>query len=192
MLDPACGSGNFLYVAYRDLRRIEKRLGEIEQSLRTKAGLQEQQSLNLFFPIENVRGIEIDPFGVQLARVTLWMGHKLAVDELGVDESVLPLRDLSGIQLGDALRLPWPKADAIVGNPPFHGDRNLRRVLGEEYVEWLRNEFGVGVKDSASTGSGRRTISWHRGIELGWSERTQSARIVLARQASTTSLRTAA
>lgn len=147
VLDPACGSGNFLYVAYRDLRRIEKRLGEIEQSLRTKAGLQEQQSLNLFFPIENVRGIEIDPFGVQLARVTLWMGHKLAVDELGVDESVLPLRDLSGVQLGDALRLDWPKAGAIIGNPPFHGDRNLRRVLGDEYVEWLRNEFGVGVKD---------------------------------------------
>src|SRR5215210_7065168 len=50
------------------------------------------------------------------------MGHKLAVDQLGLDEATLPLADLSGIQQGDALKLPWPKADVIVGNPPFHGD----------------------------------------------------------------------
>ena len=73
-----------------------------------------------------MRGIEIDGFAVALARVTLWMGHKLAVDELGLTESTLPLADLSGIQVADALRAEWPRADAIIGNPPFHGDRNLR------------------------------------------------------------------
>jgi hypothetical protein len=147
VLDPACGSGNFLYVAYRELRRIEQRLHEREVELRKKAGLKEQGSLSLHFPLGNMRGIEIDGFAVALARVTLWMGHKLAVDELGLDESTLPLADLSGIQIGDALRMDWPRADAIVGNPPFHGSQQMRRVLGDDYVEWLKGEFGVGVKD---------------------------------------------
>ena len=147
MLDPACGSGNFLYVAYRELRRLEKRLSEREVELRKKDGKQEQGSLSLHFPLQNIRGIEIEGFAVALARVTLWMGHKLAVDELELDETTLPLGDLSGIQQGDALRLAWPKANAIIGNPPFHGDRHLRRVLGDDYVEWLKKQFKVGVKD---------------------------------------------
>lgn len=147
VLDPACGSGNFLYVAYRELRRLEKRLRGREQELRKRAGLKEQGALSLHFPLTNIRGIEIDGFAVALARVTLWMGHKLAVDELDLPESTLPLAGLSGIQVGDALKLEWPRADAIIGNPPFHGDRNLRGILGAEYVEWLKRQFNVGVKD---------------------------------------------
>ncbi|HEY8644724.1 MAG TPA: DNA methyltransferase [Gaiellaceae bacterium] len=147
VLDPACGSGNFLYVAYRELRRLEKQLHEREVELRKKAGLKDQGSLSLHFPLQNMRGIEIDGFAVALARVTLWMGHKLAVDELELDESTLPLADLSGIKIGDALRIDWPRADAIIGNPPFLGDRFIRRLKGAPYVEWLKNEFGVGVKD---------------------------------------------
>jgi hypothetical protein len=147
VLDPACGSGNFLYVAYRELRALEQRLHEREVELRKQAGIKDQGSLSLHFPLQNMRGIEIDGFAVALARVTLWMGHKLAVDRLGLDESTLPLADLSGIRVGDALRMDWPRADAIIGNPPFHGDRHLRRVLGDDYVEWLKSEFGVGVND---------------------------------------------
>lgn len=147
VLDPACGSGNFLYVAYRELRRIEAELRRRARDTRREDGLREQEALALYFPLTNIRGIEIDPFAVQLARVTLWMGHKLAVDELGLEERVLPLVDLSGIRRGDALKLEWPRADAIIGNPPYHGDRRLRGELGDEYVEWLKREFGVGVKD---------------------------------------------
>ena len=147
VLDPACGSGNFLYVAYRELRRLEQRLHEREVELRRKAGLKEQGSLSLHFPLSNLKGIEIEPFAVSLARVTLWMGHKLAVDELELTESTLPLGDLSGIRIGDALRVPWPRADAIIGNPPFHGSQQLRKWLGDDYVEWLKGEFGIGVKD---------------------------------------------
>lgn len=109
VLDPACGSGNFLYVAYRELRKIEADLRARIVGARREAGLSEQQSLSLF-PLENMRGIEIEPFAVRLARVTLWMGHKLAVDELRVDESVLPLRNLAGIRWGDALKVAWPRA----------------------------------------------------------------------------------
>jgi hypothetical protein len=149
VLDPACGSGNFLYVAYRELRRLERRLATLEAQLRLDAGLRhgEQAAISLFFPLSNVQGIEINGFAAAVARVTLWMGHKLTVDELGLDEATLPLADLSGIRQGDALRMPWPRANAIVGNPPFHGDRHLRGLFGEEYVEWLRQEFGVGIKD---------------------------------------------
>ena len=75
------------------------------------------------------------------------MGHKLAVDELDIDERVLPLADLSGIRRGDALRVAWPRADAIVGNPPYHGSQQIRGELGDDYAEWLSSEFGVGLKD---------------------------------------------
>ena len=79
----------------------------------------------------------------------MWMGHKLAVDELDLEERVLPLVDLSGIRRGDALKLEWPRADAIIGNPPYHGSQRLRGELGDDYVEWLKSEFGIGVKDYA-------------------------------------------
>lgn len=149
VLDPACGSGNFLYGAYRELRRIEAELRRRATDMRRSTGLREQQSLAVYFPLSNMKGIELEPFAVQLARVTLWMGHKLAVDELGLDETVLPLADLSGICRGDALRMDWPRAEAIIGNPPYHGSQRLRRELGDDYVEWLKSEFGIGVKDYA-------------------------------------------
>lgn len=149
VLDPACGSGNFLYVAYRELRRIEAELRRRATDMRRNEGLREQQTLAIYFPLSNIKGIEIDPFAVQLARVTMWMGHKLAVEELHIDETVLPLADLSGIQRADALATDWPRADAIIGNPPYHGSQRLRRELGDDYVEWLKREFEIGVKDFA-------------------------------------------
>ena len=149
VLDPACGSGNFLYLAYRELRRIERRLHEREAELRLAAGLPDAPRLNVFFPLGNIRGIEIDTFAVSLARMTLWMGHRLAVEELDLNETTLPLVDLSGIVNDDALRVRWPDADAIVGNPPYHGSQNLRQVLGDERVEWLKRTFDCGVQDLA-------------------------------------------
>ena len=149
VLDPACGSGNFLYVAYRELRRLERRLHDRERDLRKQAGLrtQDQVALSAFFPLQNIRGIEIQPFAVHLARLTLWMAHKKAVDELDLSERTLPLDDLSGIQAGDALQIRWPAASVIIGNPPFHGDRHLRRLLGDGYVKWLERTFDCGIKD---------------------------------------------
>lgn len=147
VLDPACGSGNFLYVAYRELRRIEADLAAKVSELARAEGRPDQAGLSAFFPLQNMRGIELEQFGVDLARVTLWMGQKLAVEQLGLQEATLPLADLSGIQRADALRVPWPKADAIIGNPPYHGSQNLRSVLDEDYVEWLGKHFDTGLKD---------------------------------------------
>ena len=149
VLDPACGSGNFLYIAYRELRRLEQRLHEKERDLRLAQGRRRatQGALTAFFPLTNIKGIEINAFAAALARVTLWMAHKLAVDELDLDEATLPLENLSGIQATDALRVPWPRASVIIGNPPFHGDRHLRGLLGDDYVEWLKDTFHCGIKD---------------------------------------------
>jgi hypothetical protein len=149
VLDPACGSGNFLYVAYRELRRLEAALRQREADMRRAEGRLGQETLAVHFPIENIKGIEIEPFAVELARLSLWMGHKLAIDELDLPESALPLPDLSGIRRGDSLRLEWPRADAIIGNPPYHGSQQIRRELGDDYAEWLRAEFGIGLKDYA-------------------------------------------
>jgi hypothetical protein len=146
VLDPACGSGNFLYVAYRALRQLEVELRERGREIRARAGLRPPADTR-YFPLSNMKGIEIEPFAVRLARVTLWMGHKLAVDELGLAEEVLPLADLSGIQLADALEIEWPRADAIVSNPPYHGSQQIRRELGDDYAEWLKAKFGIGLKD---------------------------------------------
>jgi hypothetical protein len=147
VLDPACGSGNFLYVAYRELRRIESDLATRVIELAQAEGRPAQEGLSAFFPLQNMRGIEIEQFGVDLARVTLWMGHRLAVEELDLDESTLPLANLSGIRRADALQVDWDEANAIIGNPPYHGSQNLRGVLDEDYVEWLKNRFGAGLKD---------------------------------------------
>jgi MmeI, DNA-methyltransferase domain/MmeI, N-terminal domain/MmeI, target recognition domain/MmeI, helicase spacer domain len=147
VLDPACGSGNFLYVAYRELRKIETKLAARVAELAQAEGRPSQEGLSAFFPLQNMRGIEIEQFGVDLARVTLWMGHRLAVEELDLHESTLPLADLSGIRRADALKADWGEADAIIGNPPYHGSQNLRQVLDEDYVEWLKGHFGAGLKD---------------------------------------------
>jgi hypothetical protein len=147
VLDPACGSGNFLYVAYRELRRIEAKLATRASELALAEGRAAQEGLSVFFPLQNMRGIEIEQFGVDLARVTLWMGHRLAVEELDLHESTLPLADLSGIRRADALKVDWGDANAIIGNPPYHGSQNLRKVLEPDYVEWLKDRFGAGLKD---------------------------------------------
>ncbi|MEX2211613.1 MAG: DNA methyltransferase [Gaiellaceae bacterium] len=148
ILDPACGSGNFLYVAYRELRRIEAALVERERQLRADAGLPAVARPPVF-RLASVHGIELEPFAARLARVTLWMGHALAVHELGLKDEVLPLADLSQIRPGDALRLSWPEVDAIVGNPPYHGSQQIRSELGEQYAEELKALFGIGLKDYA-------------------------------------------
>lgn len=75
------------------------------------------------------------------------MGHKLAVRELDLNERTLPLADLSGIRHDDALSCKWPPADAIIGNPPYHGSQNLRGLYEPEYLEWLKRRFDCGLKD---------------------------------------------
>lgn len=149
VLDPACGSGNFLYVAYRELRALEAVLKRKVVELAAAAGEPVPAETLPFYPLRNLYGIDIERVAVLIARVTLWMGHRQMVEHFGPAEPVLPLVDLSSIRAADALRVAWPDAEAIIGNPPFLGDRRIRAVMGDAYVEWLKAEFGVGVIDFA-------------------------------------------
>jgi hypothetical protein len=147
VLDPACGCGNFLYVAYRELRHLERDLRSRIEELHLADGVKVPEELPRV-GLENMLGIEKDAFAAHLARVVLWIGHKVAIDDLGIlDEDYLPLEDLPGIQVADALKVEWPRCEAIVSNPPFVGDRMLRSTIGDEEIEYLKKTFGIGVKD---------------------------------------------
>jgi hypothetical protein len=148
VLDPACGSGNFLYIAYRELKELEDRLRTLDRQLRRERGLPAVE-WDVAFSLGNLFGIDNEPFAINLARVTLWMGHAQMVERLSLSEPTLPLPELPGIVLGDALKIEWPRADAIIGNPPYHGSQQIRHQLGDEYAEWLKEQFGVGLKDYA-------------------------------------------
>lgn len=147
VLDPACGCGNFLYVAYRELRALESQLKQRIRDLARDTGLSEPPGPWPFVPLTNMQGIELEPTSALIARVTLWMGHRQMIELYGEAEKPLPLVTLSSIQTADALRVPWPETDCIVGNPPFLGSQLVRGALGDAYVEWLKREFGIGVKD---------------------------------------------
>jgi hypothetical protein len=147
VLDPACGCGNFLYVSYRELRALEHELKQRIGSLAAETGLPRPVGPLPYYPLANVQGIDIERSAVLIARVTLWMGHRQVADLYGEAEAVLPLQDLSAVRHGDALRVAWPETDCIVGNPPFVGANGVRSALGDGFAEWVKREFGVGIKD---------------------------------------------
>jgi len=147
VLDPACGCGNFLYIAYRELRGLENQLKQRITDLAPSTGQPLPAQPWPFYPLANIRGIDIEPVAVLIARITLWMGHRQMLDRYGEAENPLPLVTLSGITIADAVFAPWPDADVIIGNPPFLGDRLIRGVHGGNYVEQLKTTFGVGVVD---------------------------------------------
>lgn len=147
MLDPSCGCGNFLYVAYRELRGLEWELKRRIREMSVAAGMPVPALDALYYPITNVYGIDIENIAVLIARVTLWMGHRQMVDRYGPAEPVLPLVSLTNLRSVDALKTEWPEVDAIIGNPPFLGSQLLRKGLGDDYVAWLNEHFKVGVRD---------------------------------------------
>jgi SAM-dependent methyltransferase len=144
VLDPACGSGNFLYIAYQELKRIEILLLEKIQSL--SKSKDKQMQMGLVTPLQ-FYGIDTNPFAVELARVTLTIARKIAIDNLQLTEPALPLDTLdNNIVCQDALFREWPKANAIIGNPPFLGGKHIRMNLNDEYVDKIFQHFPK-VKD---------------------------------------------
>jgi SAM-dependent methyltransferase len=140
VLDPACGTGDFLYVAFRELYRLETDLLVRMQDLPAHRGI----------PTTNFHGIDINPLAVELARATLSIAKQIAFDErarlLAPDLAPLPRSPDNldrTILCADALFVDWPPVDAIVGNPPILGDRKIRAKLGETYIERLRQVSGV-------------------------------------------------
>ncbi len=165
VLDPACGSGNFLYIAYRELKRLEARIFERIHQLSTR---KDKQRLIGFVTANQFYGIDINPLGIELAKVTMMIARKLSIDELKMDERALPLDNLDGnfigsdalirselmgladerknwrrplLQDGEPVPVDWPKADVIIGNPPFNGAKKLKPDLGPDYVNAVRRAY---------------------------------------------------
>lgn len=148
VLDPACGCGNFLYMTLREVRALTRALHDKIASLRAAGGLEAGEPLPVF-GLGNLYGIEKHEFVAKIARVTLWMGHKLVMDEYGPGpgETYLPLPNLRQIQAADALEVDWPEVDAVVGNPPFIGTKQMRERLTDEYVKSLVKTHKIGLPD---------------------------------------------
>ena len=142
VLDPACGSGNFLYLAMRALKDLEQK-AQIDAEL---MGLERQISIET--GPANVLGIEINEFAAELARATVWIGDLQWSRENGRPISHDPiLKPLDGIEHRDALLNPdgneadWPACDAIVSNPPFLGGSKKRGELGDATFDALAKAF---------------------------------------------------
>ena len=149
VLDPACGSGNFLYLALQALKDLEHRV-QLESAA---LGLDRQ------FPTigpANVKGIEINPYAAELARVSVWIGEIQWMQRNGFAEARDPiLQPLDTIECRDAVLTEdgkepdWPETDVVIGNPPFLGGKLLRGALGGEYVEALQRLYGDRIHGEA-------------------------------------------
>jgi len=150
VLDPACGSGNFLYIAYRIMKRLEAEvLAKIYEEHKKHAaaiGTLSRISPHQFYGIDN------NSFAVELAKVTLMVAKKLAIDEVyklievqqrGIDtEHALPLDNLDkNVRCDDALLCKWPPADVIIGNPPYQSKNKAQQELGRAYMNKIRDRF---------------------------------------------------
>ncbi|MBK1640485.1 hypothetical protein CKO12_01040 [Chromatium okenii] len=149
VLDPACGSGNFLFLALKGLKDLEHEI------------IVEAERLNFprSFPAvgpENVLGIETNAYAAELARVTVWIGElqwmiqhgfSLADDPILKPINIIARRDAIVNELG--AEAEWPSVDVIVGNPPFLGGSKKRGVLGDDYFAALKTIYDARVPAGA-------------------------------------------
>jgi type II restriction/modification system DNA methylase subunit YeeA len=153
VLDPACGSGNFLYVALKLMKDLEKQVQVFCRTHGLEASPPAVGPHQLF-------GIEVNEYAYDLAQMTVWIGWLQWHRDNGFPITDRPiLRALDNIRLMDAIldtsdpdhpREPdWPAADFIVGNPPFLGGKLLRRELGDDYVNKLFHYWRDRVRPEA-------------------------------------------
>ena len=150
VLDPACGSGNFLYLALWSLKDLEHRVQFEAETL----GFPRQFSC-IVGPA-NVKGIEINPYAAELARVSVWIGEIQWMRHNGFAEARNPiLKPLDTIECRDAILTPdstepdWPEADVVIGNPPFLGGKLLITHMGEDYVSRMFETYAGRVPAEA-------------------------------------------
>ena len=162
VLDPACGSGNFLFLGLKALKDIE------HKSHLDAAAMGLDREADLVTGPHNVLGIELNEYAAELARVTVWIGELQWRLAHGYEFKTNPvLEPLQHIECRDALlsfdgtapsatgtgggasttvraepvEAPWPKASVVIGNPPFLGDKKMRSELGDAYTSALRTTY---------------------------------------------------
>ena len=146
VLDPACGSGNFLYIALRSLLDFEKEVIDY-------AAAQGWLGLTPRVQPDQMLGLEINHYAAELARTALWIGYIQWHQANGFAYTQRPiLTPLDTIRQTDAIldlsdpdnpkEPEWPAAEFIVGNPPFLGNKLLRSHLGDAYVEAMFDLYG--------------------------------------------------
>jgi hypothetical protein len=153
VLDPACGSGNFLYVAYRETKRLEMDLltkihESFGKSAERRVGTTSLVNLHQFYGIDN------NIFAVELAKVTLVLAKELSLREMQGTinavqselplqrDQVLPLDNLdNNIRCEDALFSDWPEVNAIIGNPPYQSKNKMQQEYGAAYVSRVRGRY---------------------------------------------------
>ena len=148
IFDPACGSGNFLIIAYKELRRLEMEIFKEMGSLALS-----EISLSQFY------GIEIDEFAQEIAILALWLTkHQMNVEffkEFGRTNPTLPLKEAGNIVQGNACRLDWEEVCSknyedeifVLGNPPYIGARNQNITQKEDVSISLANIEGKNSLD---------------------------------------------
>ena len=155
VLDPACGSGNFLYVALTALKDVEKAVWVYAGGIGVRQPELAVSPAQLF-------GIEKNPFAAELAQVVVWIGYLQWLKREGFLEGWPKepvLKALHTIENRDAILTvdlngqpaepPWPTVDVIIGNPPFLGGQKLMRELGVAYINALRTLYKDRVPSSA-------------------------------------------
>ncbi len=149
-LDPACGCGNFLIVAYDRIRALEDDI--IAEALKDKAGsLFDSPSVQC--RLKQFHGIEIDEFAVLIARTAMWLkNHQCNIRtqirfEGEVACHTLPLEDTAEIIYANSLRTPWQAADYIFGNPPFIGSTYQTKEQKNDLESICGHIKGYGLMD---------------------------------------------
>jgi hypothetical protein len=153
-LDPACGCGNFLVVAYRELRLLELEI--LRALVKTKQSYIDIRPL-VQVNVDQFYGVEIEEFPVQIAQVALWLtDHQMnqrVSEEFGLYFARLPLLTSPAISHGNALRLDWetivPKErlSYVLGNPPFVGKKEQNSKQKAELLSVLSGVEGAGALD---------------------------------------------
>jgi hypothetical protein len=162
-LDPACGCGNFLIIAYRELRLLEMEIIKLLLKNQTVTSIDHYFLLD----VDRFYGIEYEEFPAQIAQVAMWLiDHQMnmkASETFGEYYVRLPLKKSAVIKHGNALRIDWeslieplpwekgePKFDYIFGNPPFVGSKKMSEIQRKEIKQLFNGVDGAGVLDYVS------------------------------------------
>jgi type II restriction/modification system DNA methylase subunit YeeA len=154
VLDPACGSGNFLYIALRSLLDLEKQVIDFNDA----------QGWDEMYPLvrpDRMLGLEINPYAAELARTALWIGYIQWHQANGIRYRQIPILTPmnNSIRRTDAIladgdtanprETEWPDAEFIIGNPPFLGHFPFREQLGDEYVDAVYSLYGGRIPNAS-------------------------------------------